>query len=311
MSAAVQTRACIGAAALLLAAGNPQTLAARDAQGADADQVVVTSSERSAQAKAQAAAPQQHSSAEIHRLIQRAAQRHGVEAALVHAVVAAESAYDARAVSHAGAIGLMQLMPATASDYGVHSRAALFEPSTNIDVGVRHLRRLLRKYRGDYGRVIMAYNAGEGVVDRTNSQVRYPETLDYTEAVIRRYRALGGTRPLQHVLRQVAALRRPGAAAATGRGEHRDQGNRIGVRPAASPRLQPGLPKAPLNAVSPLRHRSGGLAQGQGPAKGSPGRGSGIRAGIDPARNRALTPTRGGTPVSPHLGPKPWPAPQP
>ncbi|WP_295885465.1 lytic transglycosylase domain-containing protein [uncultured Thiohalocapsa sp.] len=297
------TRVCVAAVALLVAPGNAPAFESRDVHGSDSDTGMVVSSERSTQAKA--AAPQQHSSAEIHRLIHRAAQRHGVEAALVHAVIAAESAYDARAVSPAGAIGLMQLMPATASDYGVHSRAALFEPSINIDAGVRHLKRLLGKYRGDYGRVIMAYNAGEGVVDRTDSKVRYPETLDYTEAVIRRYRALGGTRPLQHVLRKVSALRKPVGAAITGGGEHQDQGNGVGVLPATSPRLRAGLPKAPLNAMSPLRDRSRRVMQGQDkgqvPAQGHPRRGSGIRAGIDPA----LNPARRGTPVSPRLGPKP------
>jgi hypothetical protein len=131
-----------------------------------------------------------------------------VEVALVHAVVAAESAYNPNALSHAGAVGLMQVMPATAADYGVVGAEALFDPSVNIKTGVRHLKRLLDKYGNDYGRAIMAYNAGEGVVDRTNSNVTYAETLDYTDAVIRHYRRNGGTQPTDEAVHKVATLRR-------------------------------------------------------------------------------------------------------
>ena len=145
---------------------------------------------------------------EIVPLIDRTADQLGVERALVHAVVAAESAYNPNAVSRAGAVGLMQVMPATAGDYGVGSSDALFDPKTNIRTGVRHLKRLLDKYGNDYGRAIMAYNAGEGVVDRTNSNVTYAETLDYTEAVIRHYRGNGGTQPTDEAVRKVGTLRR-------------------------------------------------------------------------------------------------------
>jgi soluble lytic murein transglycosylase-like protein len=147
------------------------------------------------------------SRAEVIAMIPAVARRHGVEDELVRAVVAAESNYNAHAVSRAGAVGLMQLMPPTAADYGVTSVADLFDPKINLDTGTRHLKRLLRKYNNDYGRVIMAYNAGEGVVDRTNSQVTYLETLNYTEAVITYYRRNGGTAPTQVALNQVRALR--------------------------------------------------------------------------------------------------------
>ena len=148
------------------------------------------------------------SRAEVTSLIDRTAKQLGVEVALVHAVVAAESAYNPRAVSNAGAVGLMQVMPATAADYGVASTDALFDPSVNIKTGVRHLKRLLDKYGNDYGRAIMAYNAGEGVVDRTNNNVTYAETLDYTDAVVRHYRRNGGTQPTDEVIRKVTTLRR-------------------------------------------------------------------------------------------------------
>jgi hypothetical protein len=141
-------------------------------------------------------------------LIDRTARRFGVELALVHAVIAAESAYNPQAVSPAGAIGLMQVMPATAADYGVTDGKELFDPGVNVRTGIRHLKRLLSKYDNDYGRAIMAYNAGEGVVDRTDSNVTYLETLNYTEAVIRHYRRNGGSQPTESALRKVALLRR-------------------------------------------------------------------------------------------------------
>jgi len=144
---------------------------------------------------------------EVQRMIAEVTKELGVEKALVQAVVAAESNYNAHAVSHAGAVGLMQVMPATAGDYGVTSTPALFDPRTNLRTGTRHLKRLLRKYRNDYGRVIMAYNAGEGVVDRTNSNVTFLETLNYTESVITRYRGYGGKRPTQAALKKVRYLR--------------------------------------------------------------------------------------------------------
>jgi hypothetical protein len=144
----------------------------------------------------------------IETLIARMSKRYGVERALVQAIVAAESAFDPRAVSRAGAIGLMQVMPATAADYGVSDGQRLLDPAVNVETGVRHLKRLLEKYDNDYGRVIMAYNAGEGIVDRTDSNVTYLETLNYTEAVIRHYRRDGGTAPTQGALLKVAYLRR-------------------------------------------------------------------------------------------------------
>ncbi len=146
--------------------------------------------------------------AKIDAMVEAAAKRHGVELALVKAVVAAESAYDPQAVSRVGALGLMQIMPGTGADYGVSERQKLFDPETNLDTGTRHLKRLLGKYNNDYGRVIMAYNAGEGVVDRTGSMVTYAETLSYTEAVIRHYRRNGGTKPTDEALAKVRQLRK-------------------------------------------------------------------------------------------------------
>ncbi|MBK1693993.1 lytic transglycosylase [Chromatium weissei] len=147
------------------------------------------------------------SRAQIMALIPAVANHYGVEEALIRAVITAESNFNAHAVSPAGAVGLMQLMPPTAGDYGVSSVEALFDPLINLRTGTRHLKRLLNKYKNDYGRAIMAYNAGEGVVDRTNSQVTYRETLNYTEAVISHYQRQGGSAPTQTALTQVQTLR--------------------------------------------------------------------------------------------------------
>lgn len=147
------------------------------------------------------------SRAQIMAMIPAVASHYGVEEALIRAIITAESNFNAHAVSPVGAVGLMQLMPPTAGDYGVFSVDALFDPLINLRTGTRHLKRLLNKYKNDYGRAIMAYNAGEGVVDRTNSQVTYRETLNYTEAVISNYQHQGGAAPTQTALTQVLALR--------------------------------------------------------------------------------------------------------
>jgi soluble lytic murein transglycosylase-like protein len=144
---------------------------------------------------------------QVQTMITDVSRQYGVERALVAAVVAAESNFNAHAVSPVGAVGLMQVMPATAADYGVDNNTALFDPKTNLKTGTRHLKRLLSKYGNDYGRAIMAYNAGEGTVDRTNSNVTYRETLDYTESVIGHYRRNGGAQATQGALTKVRALR--------------------------------------------------------------------------------------------------------
>jgi hypothetical protein len=148
--------------------------------------------------------------AQVSSIVAQHAQRLGVEVALVHAIIAAESGYDTRAVSRAGALGVMQVMPATAKDYGVLEPHELFDPHVNVAVGVRHLKRLLNKYENDYGTAIMAYNAGEGAVDRTDARVAFSETLNYMEAVIRNYHDLGGKHPTEKALKKVAILRKQG-----------------------------------------------------------------------------------------------------
>jgi|GEM_PF-1161130 len=122
-------------------------------------------------------------------LVQAASQRHQLDPALVAAVMSVESGYRPDARSPKGALGLMQLMPATAARYGVRTSAELMDPRVNIDVGVRHLRALHDRYDGRLALMLAAYNAGEGAVDRHGQRVPpYAETEDY----VRRITALVG-----------------------------------------------------------------------------------------------------------------------
>jgi soluble lytic murein transglycosylase-like protein len=126
-----------------------------------------------------------------------AAQTHGVDYALAKAVTATESAFNPQAVSHKGAVGLMQIMPATAAQYGVRSEPGisvvqkLKEPGINIQVGTRLLADLTRLYPGRMDLVLAAYNAGQGAVSRAGHQVpNYQETQNYVRKVLAMYNLL-------------------------------------------------------------------------------------------------------------------------
>jgi len=112
-------------------------------------------------------------------LIQQAAEDHGVDPYLIHALVEAESGYRPTAVSHRGAMGLMQLMPALAEEYAV---ADPYDPAENIDAGAQHLRRLIDRY--GIAAALAAYNAGEGPVRRFDGIPPYPETRQYVARVM-------------------------------------------------------------------------------------------------------------------------------
>jgi soluble lytic murein transglycosylase-like protein len=115
------------------------------------------------------------------KIIHETARRHGVDTALVKAVIRAESDFVPHAVSPKGALGLMQLMPATAR---MHNIWRAFEPSQNVEGGVRHLRYLLDRYNGNLRLALAAYNAGEGAVDRAGGVPPYPETWEYLRRVL-------------------------------------------------------------------------------------------------------------------------------
>jgi soluble lytic murein transglycosylase-like protein len=123
-------------------------------------------------------------------LIERIARAHSVDSALVKAVVHAESSFNPRAVSHKGATGLMQLMPATADRYGVDD---ILDPEQNVDGGVRYLRDLLRMFRQDTRLAVAAYNAGENAVLRYQGVPPYNETRHYVQRVLQLHRLYSGT----------------------------------------------------------------------------------------------------------------------
>lgn len=112
-------------------------------------------------------------------IIDKVAARHGVDATLVRAVIQVESAYQRRARSPKGAMGLMQLMPATARQYAV---ADPYDPESNIEAGTRHLRSLLERL--PLTLAIAAYNAGEAAVQRFRAVPPYPETRQYVARVL-------------------------------------------------------------------------------------------------------------------------------
>ena len=124
--------------------------------------------------------------------ILRAAQANGVDSALIRAIIHAESAYQADAVSPKGAQGLMQLMPQTAKMLEVSDP---FNPSKNIDGGARYLAELLQQFNGDVTLATAAYNAGPGAVAKYGGVPPYDETREYVRRVNilnKRYSAAGG-----------------------------------------------------------------------------------------------------------------------
>ena len=118
--------------------------------------------------------------------IQDAAKATRLDAALIHAVISAESGYNPFARSRKGAAGLMQLMPETAKRYGVKNR---LDPVQNISGGARYLRDLIRMFNTDVQLAVAAYNAGESAVVRAGNRIPpYQETMTYVPRVMSYYR---------------------------------------------------------------------------------------------------------------------------
>ncbi len=133
----------------------------------------------------------QHPNLERYKpLIDASAKTHGLEPSLVKAMIAVESAFEPQAVSPKGALGLMQIMPATGERYGVAPNARrtleqqLFDPATNLRIGTRYMRDLLKRFDQDLSLALAAYNAGEGAVEQYARTIPpYPETRDYVALV--------------------------------------------------------------------------------------------------------------------------------
>jgi soluble lytic murein transglycosylase-like protein len=121
-------------------------------------------------------------------MLRDAASRAGLPSNLVESVAKVESAFNPKAVSPKGAIGVMQLMPETARAMGVDPN----DPLQNIDAGTKLLRELLIKYDGDVVKALAAYNAGPGAVEKYNGLPPYNETRWYVNKVIGAYKQAGG-----------------------------------------------------------------------------------------------------------------------
>jgi soluble lytic murein transglycosylase-like protein len=130
-------------------------------------------------------------------LIAEQASVHGVRADLVHAVIQAESAFNPMARSVKGAMGLMQLMPATAAEFGVTNA---YDPAQNVGAGVAYLKSLLERYSHNEELALAAYNAGPGAVEKYGAVPPYRETRDYVAKI--RNRA-GAAAPATRVYRLV------------------------------------------------------------------------------------------------------------
>jgi len=117
-------------------------------------------------------------------MIQSAAKKYSVDADLIFSVIAAESNFNPRAISRRGARGLMQLLPATGTRFGVKD---IFDPAQNIDAGTQYLRDLMARYQGDLVLTLAAYNAGPGAVQRYGRVPPYNETISYVRAIRKTY----------------------------------------------------------------------------------------------------------------------------
>ena len=117
-------------------------------------------------------------------IVQTYAKRFSVDADLIHSIIRAESNYDSRAISPKGAVGLMQLMPATAAQYGVQDR---FNPDENIKGGVKYLKDLIKLFNGNTAKVLAAYNAGQEALKKFNGIPPYAETVEYIRRVMASY----------------------------------------------------------------------------------------------------------------------------
>jgi hypothetical protein len=121
----------------------------------------------------------------FHDIIRAASERYGVDADLIHCVIAIESNFNPKAVSPKNARGLMQLLPQTAAQLGVRN---LFDPRENIEGGTRYLKDMLARYNNDLTLALAAYNAGPERVEQYGRRVPpYPETVKYVQRISRSY----------------------------------------------------------------------------------------------------------------------------
>ncbi|CAN7495877.1 lytic transglycosylase domain-containing protein [Variovorax paradoxus] len=187
-----------------------------------------------------------------------ASNKHSIDYELLQALIATESGFDAQAVSPKGAMGLMQLMPATAQRYGVAAdkrstiEKKLFDPRINIAAGSRYLRDLIAMFPGQIELALAAYNAGEGAVQRAGNKIpNYKETQNYVQTVLQLYAYLkpsaGGSAMAGGGARGGKAPGRIRMELTVPKGGALGRGN----MPPDSPGAMPAMPDAPEPSAVP------------------------------------------------------------
>ena len=184
--------------------------------------------------------------------LQEASRTHGVDYALLQALIATESGFDPVAVSPKGAVGLMQLMPDTARRYGVAGDSKnpvekkLTDPRTNIKAGTKYLSYLLDLFPGQLELALAAYNAGEGAVQRAGNKIpNYKETQNYVKTVMQLYAVLQPIAPAAAAPKSPSRVRMelPGSPAAVPTGGAVGRGNMpttlLTAAPAANLKPEP------------------------------------------------------------------------
>jgi len=151
--------------------------------GRDVRPIAQEARAETAQAESTAATTEPEAEMTIDEHIKEVADRHGVRADLVAAVIEAESEFNPRAVSRRGARGLMQLMPKTAATLGVDDP---FDPKANIEAGVKHLRAMMDRFDNNIPLALAAYNAGEVAVIKHHGIPPYRETRAYVKRILKR-----------------------------------------------------------------------------------------------------------------------------
>ncbi len=128
----------------------------------------------------------------VSELVERLAKQNRIPAELIHSVIRVESNYNPNALSNKGAMGMMQLIPATAKRFGVGNA---FNPKQNVEGGVKYLKYLLEMFNGNYPLALAAYNAGEGAVVKYGGIPPYTETRNYVQAVHANWKKLNSEKP--------------------------------------------------------------------------------------------------------------------